>query len=129
MELQMSSLPARIGALFIMGALLASPAKSENGTSADEMARQHFSFAVQNKKGGDLKEAVAQYEKSLSYDNTIFQVHYSYADLLLEMGKKEQARRHYLTSYNPEPGSLQFCGYAEQTVLRSGNIRFIACHV
>lgn len=105
MEYKMSALPAKICALLLItNALMISPVRGEDtATASVELAKQHFSFAVQNKISGNLEEAIAQYEKSLSYDKSIFQVHYSYADLLLEMGKKEQARRHYLASYDLNP--------------------------
>ena len=66
-------------------------------------AKQHFSFAVQNKKSENYEEAVKQYEKSLALDSTVYQVYYSYADMLMSMGKEQDARRRFLQAFNLNP--------------------------
>ncbi|MBN1292756.1 MAG: tetratricopeptide repeat protein [Candidatus Latescibacteria bacterium] len=66
-------------------------------------AKQHFSFAVQNKKSKNYEEAEKQYEKSLALDASVYQVYYSYADMLMTMGKELEARRRFLQAFNLNP--------------------------
>lgn len=59
-------------------------------------AKKHFSFARQHRDSGNLEEAAAQYEQSISYCDTLYQVHYFYGDLLVKMNEKEHATTAFL---------------------------------
>ncbi|MFC1528947.1 tetratricopeptide repeat protein [Candidatus Latescibacterota bacterium] len=67
-------------------------------------AKKHFSFAVQYKNAKKYDEASEQYIKSIALYDSIFNVHYSYGDLLIMMEKKKEARREFVKSLmlNPE---------------------------
>ena len=66
-------------------------------------AKKHFSFAVQHKNNEDFELAFEQYKLSISYVDTVYQVHFSFADLLLKMGRPLEARMEYLTSLMLNP--------------------------
>jgi len=66
-------------------------------------AKNHFSFAVQNKNNENYKEAVRQYNKSLEFSDSLYQVHYSYADLLLKLEKNNEALAHFLRAFSLNP--------------------------
>jgi len=66
-------------------------------------AKKHFSFAVQHKNNKDYELALEQYKLSISYADTVYQVHFSFADLLLKMGRPLEARMEYLTSLKLNP--------------------------
>ncbi|MHB9031001.1 MAG: tetratricopeptide repeat protein [Candidatus Latescibacterota bacterium] len=74
-------------------------------SSADSLfeARKHFSFAVQNKKNGDYENALVQYEKSIALNDTVYQVHASFAELLMIMKKPERAKAEYLRTLALNP--------------------------
>jgi len=61
-------------------------------------AKKHFSFAVQHKNNDNLELAREQYKLSIAYVDTMYQVHFSYADLLMRMGLSLEARREYLAT-------------------------------
>ncbi|MBT4484038.1 MAG: hypothetical protein HOC71_10225 [Candidatus Latescibacteria bacterium] len=67
-------------------------------------AKKHFSFAVQYKSVKKYDEACRQFKKSIAIYDSIYNVHYSYGDLLLTMEKKTEARREFIKSLmlNPE---------------------------
>ncbi len=60
-------------------------------SNAVSSAKKHYSFGVQQKKAGNADEARRQLEKSISYYDSLYQVHYVYGDLLAGMGEKERA--------------------------------------
>ncbi len=66
-------------------------------------AKKHFSFAVQHKNNKDFELALEQYKLSISYVDTVYQVHFSFADLLLKMGLPLEARREYSASLKLNP--------------------------
>lgn len=66
-------------------------------------AKMHFSFAVQSKNNNNFEEAAKQYEKSISLYDSLYQVRYSYADMLLSEGKKEAARASFRRAYDLNP--------------------------
>jgi len=86
-----------------------SPARAEVTTHADSLleARKYFSFAVQYKNAESYAEAASQYEHSLAYNDTVYQVHFSYADLLMKLDRPLDARRHYLCSFMLNPGHVK----------------------
>ena len=67
-------------------------------------AKKHFSFAVQNKNSENFEEAVLQYEKSLSFCDTLYQVHYSYGDMLLKLEETARAKKAFLRARLLSPG-------------------------
>jgi len=74
-----------------------------NKKSHNIEARKHFSFAVQLKKNKNYKDAIIQYKKSIGYDDSLYQVHYSYADLLMKLGKRKEAKQSFLKTISIEP--------------------------
>jgi len=74
-------------------------------TGADSLlqAKKHFSFAVQYKGGDSLEKAAEHYRISLSYVDTLYQVHFSFADLLLKLDQRAEARRELLLSLACNP--------------------------
>jgi len=70
-------------------------------------AKKHFSFAVQYKKNEKYEDAFRNYETSIAYNDTVYQVHYSFADLLLKMNKSEYAKRELMTSFTLNPGHFK----------------------
>jgi len=66
-------------------------------------ARKHFSFAVQYKKSGNYEQAFENYRRSIAYNDTVYQVHYSFADLLMKMNRPLEARREYAASLRLNP--------------------------
>ena len=95
----------RIATLIVISIVIAQPVYAE--MSRDEKiteAKKHFSFAVQNKNIENYEESRRQYEKSLAIFDSLHIVHFSYGDLLIKIGKKEEAGRHFLKSIllNPE---------------------------
>jgi len=83
-----------------------SRAEAQGISRADTLlaAKKHFSFAVQYKKNGDYTDALRQYEKSIALNDTVFQVHFSFAELLMLMNLQERAKAEYLRTLalNPE---------------------------
>lgn len=83
------------------------------------LALKHFSFAVQYKKNGDFDESLLQYGKSIAFCDTLYQIHYSFAELLMLMDRKEQAKAEYLRtltlnpSHHPSATLLAGMYYAE----------------
>ena len=79
--------------------------QSAEMSKADSLlnARKHFSFAVQYKKNEEYELAREQYKKSIALNDTVYQVHYSYADLLMKMVRSKDAKRHYLKSLSLNP--------------------------
>jgi len=79
---------------------------AQNESKADSLlkAKKHFSFAVQYKKSGSYEQALVNYKQSIAYNDTVYQVHYSFGDLLLEMERPLEARREFAISLrlNPE---------------------------
>ena len=69
-----------------------------------QQAKMHFSFAVQYKNNGEYEQAVDQYRQSIAWSDTLFQVHYSFADMLLSMGQKEEAQAELLRTLKLNPG-------------------------
>ena len=63
-----------------------------------EKAKKHFSFAVQYKNNENYEEAIKNYEISLAFNDTVFQVHYSFADMLLKMSRTNEAKRELLNT-------------------------------
>ena len=82
---------------------------STETSKADSLlkAKKHFSFAVQYKKNEKYEDAFKNYETSLAYNDTVYQVHYSFADLLLKMNKPEYAKRELLASFTLNPGHFK----------------------
>jgi len=74
-------------------------------TRADSLlkARKHFSFALQYKKAKKYKLAIEQYKKSIAFNDTVYQVHFSHADLLMTLKRPLEARREYLKSLSLNP--------------------------
>ena len=68
-----------------------------------EKAKKHFSFAVQYKNSENFEEALKNYELSLAYDDSVFQVHFSFADLLLKMSRTDEAKRELLSTLTLNP--------------------------
>jgi len=66
-------------------------------------ARKHFSFAVQYKKNGNYEQAFENYKRSIAYNDSVYQVHYSFADLLMKMNRPLEARREYAASLRLNP--------------------------
>ena len=66
-------------------------------------ASKHFSFAVQYKDNGAYDSAYAQYKKSIAFNDTVYQVHYSFGDLLMKMDLHQEAKIHYLKSLKLNP--------------------------
>ncbi|HEX2998656.1 MAG TPA: tetratricopeptide repeat protein [Armatimonadota bacterium] len=67
------------------------------------LAKKHFSFAVQYKKKGETDEALRQYGKSLAYCDTLYQVHFSLAELLMTAKSPERAKAEYLRTLALNP--------------------------
>ena len=67
-------------------------------------AKKHFSFAVQYKNNEKYDDAFRNYETSIAYNDTVFQVHYSFADLLMKMNNLPYAKRELLDVFvlNPD---------------------------
>lgn len=76
-----------------------------DSSAADSMqeAKKHFSFAVQNKNNGNHEEALRQYSRSLSFCDTLYQVHYSYADLLYKLDMTDDAIVHFRKAFDLNP--------------------------
>ena len=66
-------------------------------------AKKHFSFAVQYKKSESFNQALENYKLSISLNDTVYQVHYSFADLLLDMNRPLDARREFLITLTLNP--------------------------
>ena len=67
------------------------------------IAKKHFSAAVQYKQKGDSLEALREYEQSLSLCDTLYQVHFSFAELLMVMKRPEHAKAEYLRTLTLNP--------------------------
>ncbi len=92
-------------AMLVMVLVSAGRADERHETAADSLlaARKHFSFAVQYKQSGSLEKALDNYERSLDFVDSLYQVHYSYADLLMKLDRKEEARRELLATLRLNP--------------------------
>ncbi len=68
------------------------------------LAKKYFSFAVQFKDIGNVEEAHRNYDRSIAFNDSVYQVHYSYADFLNKQGLKDEARREYryVLALNPD---------------------------
>ncbi|MCK5346014.1 MAG: hypothetical protein KAR20_21535, partial [Candidatus Heimdallarchaeota archaeon] len=96
-------------------------------------AKKHFSFAVEYKKNEKYEDAFRNYETSIAYNDTVYQVHYSFADLLLKMNKPEYAKRELLTSFTLNPGhfksaSILASQYYKSAVYDSALVMYEAMH-
>lgn len=96
--------------LFILFLALAFSAAAPSPSTAAESradsllaAKRHFSFAVQFKKNGEYADALVQYVKSIAYNDTVYQVHFSFAELLMLMGRSERAKAEYLRTLALNP--------------------------
>ncbi len=80
-------------------------AEGDNSSDADSVqeAKKHFSFAVQNKNNGNHEEALRQYSRSLSFCDTLYQAHYSYADLLNKLDRADEALVHFRKAFDLNP--------------------------
>ncbi len=67
------------------------------------LAKRHFSLAVQNKNSGNYEEAERQFRKSLSFCDTIYNIHYSYGDLLVKMERPGEALDSFRKSLSLNP--------------------------
>ena len=76
--------------LSLLTVLLCSPTLAVEN-DALTTAKKHLSFGIQQKNAGDNIEARRQLEKSISFYDSLNQVHYVYDDLLLEMGENDTA--------------------------------------
>ena len=76
---------------------------AESRADSLEKAKKYFSFAVQYKNNNDYDEALVNYERSIALNDTMYQVHFSYADLLMKMNKTAYARRELLITYTLNP--------------------------
>jgi tetratricopeptide (TPR) repeat protein len=76
-----------------------------DSSAADPMqeAKKHFSYAVQNKNNGNHEEALRQYSRSLSFCDTLYQVHYSYADMLEKLDRADDALVHFRKAFDLNP--------------------------
>ncbi|MBN1293773.1 MAG: hypothetical protein JXB48_18165 [Candidatus Latescibacteria bacterium] len=83
----------------------ANKAYTEEVSRADSLikAKKHFSFAVQYKNNEKYDDAFRNYEASIAYNDTVYQVHYSFADLLIKMDNIPYAKREFLTVFTLNP--------------------------
>lgn len=70
-------------------------------------AKRHYNFAIQNKNSGDYEEAKRQYEKSIAQCDTMYQVFFSYADLLAKMQRPEESHAALLRALILNPKHFQ----------------------
>lgn len=102
----------RTSLAFIIAAIITlswegvSGAQVESHADSLIKARKHFSFAVQYKKSGSLVQSYENYRQSIAYNDTVYQVHYSFADLLLKMERTEEARREFAIALRLNPTHL-----------------------
>jgi tetratricopeptide (TPR) repeat protein len=68
-----------------------------------QIAKKHFSFAVQQRNAGNLEEARRQFEKSVAACDTIYQIHYAFGDLLAAMDDKKAAIARFRRALDIEP--------------------------
>ncbi|MFC1693449.1 hypothetical protein ACFL1R_08095 [Candidatus Latescibacterota bacterium] len=89
--------------------LLQTDAAADEISKADSLlnAKKHFSFAVQYKKNKDYASAYEQYVRSIAYNDTVYQVHFSFADLLIKMNRPVKARCELLRSLTLNPSHYQ----------------------
>ena len=90
--------------LLILMCLIVLPGTVSGQDDAVSLAKKHFSFAVQNKNNGDFEEAERQFLKSLSFTDSIYNVHYSYGDLLVKMERPGNAMLSFRKSLSLNPG-------------------------
>ena len=84
------------------------PVTTENNTANRVMeAKIHYNFAVQYKNSQNYEEAHLQYEKAISLCDTIYQFHFSHADLLAAMGKPAEAKVELLKTLALNPRHFQ----------------------
>ncbi len=98
------------------------PAAADTVTDPVLEAKKHYNFAVQYKNSGSFDEAQRQYEKAIALCDTIYQFHFSYADLLGKIQQPEKARAEYLRALELNPRH-----FPTLTVL-SENYRQAACY-
>ena len=92
--------------LLALALAAAAPSSSPVAESREDSllaAKKHFSFAVQYKKNGEFDDALIQYGKSIAYNDTVYQVHFSFAELLMLMGKTERAKTEYMRTLALNP--------------------------
>jgi len=92
-----------LGLLILMQTTAAYSDMAVSRADSLEKAKKYFSFAVQYKNNGDYDEALVNYEQSIALNDTVYQVHFSFADLLMKMDKTIPARRELLLSYTLNP--------------------------
>lgn len=99
-------------------------------TSRTVEAQQLLRQGWENLKHGYEDEALARFEQSLNYDNTVFMAHAQLARLCRKRGDKARAEDHYVraskfsTSVNPDVHTLACLEYA--TFLEDEG-RFVDC--
>ncbi len=86
--------------LLLFSSFFSSEIKAAEMSKTDSLfqAQKHFSFAVQYKEREEYELAIEQYEKSISFNDTVYQVYYSFADLLMKMNRPQDAKLQYLKS-------------------------------
>jgi tetratricopeptide (TPR) repeat protein len=100
------SLALTVAAIMILSWEGVSGAQVQSHADSLIKARKHFSFAVQYKKSGSLVQSYENYRQSIAYNDTVYQVHYSFADLLLKMERTDEARREFAISLRLNPAHL-----------------------
>ncbi len=107
--------------------LTASAIESQTGyTGAGENglidnAKKHFNFAVQHKNNGNYEESLRQYQKSFSFCDTLYQVHFSYGDLLLKMENWAGARDSFFRAFYLNPGHYDTAKILAQLYYEKGD--------
>ena len=92
-------------------------------------AKKHFSFAVQYKNTGNFNLALEQYELSIAFNDTVYQVHYSLADLFMQMNRPVDAHREYLKTLTLNPSHFNSAAvlaklYHEEAVYDSALVMY-----
>lgn len=70
-------------------------------------AKKHYNFAVQYKNSGNFEDAKHQYEKAIALCDTIYQFHFSFADLLIRMENPGAAKASLLRALALNPRHFQ----------------------
>jgi len=101
----MHYLATTILSLSVVFSTVTRPAYSQVSAKEDSLlkAKKHFSFAVQYKKSESYELARKNYLESIAYNDTVYQVHYSYGDLLIKMNRPHEARHEFARSLDLNP--------------------------
>ncbi|MHB9028121.1 MAG: tetratricopeptide repeat protein [Candidatus Latescibacterota bacterium] len=95
-----------IGLMLLLSSAVPATAQQEGGKTVAD-AKKHYNFAVQYKNSGNLEDARLQYEKAIALCDSIYQFHFSYADLLVKMEKPQAAKAALLKALVLNPKHFQ----------------------